>query len=83
MRLQEMAAAREEDGHNIKGQMTLTAAILQRDNQEKGSAQAQHQQETQQLQVLITAKDGEIKELNEKNGLLRENNAREIQQKNE
>ena len=40
MRLQEMAAAREEDGHNIKGQMTLTAAILQRDNQEKGSAQA-------------------------------------------
>ena len=33
MRLQEIVAAKEEDGHNIKGQMTLTAAILQRDNQ--------------------------------------------------
>ena len=63
-------------------QIQMTSMTLIRESQSKGKYSQQAEMEKKKLQEIITKKDQEIEELNQKIGIMKNNHSEEIDGKN-
>ncbi len=63
-------------------QIQMTSKTLIRESQSKGKYSQQAEMEKKKLQEIITKKDQEIEELNQKIGIMKNNHSEEIDGKN-